>query len=288
VATPLNLDFTDEVLPSQLAANVGFEIFGTIEALIESLGHDLDATVTLADGTQTVTIVGTIDGTDVDFDFELLPPDEVLSQLFGCLVFTGEWPSFLQDAYDQILDAVLGGVPPAGVVVTPTANPNVFNYTIDLLVFDPANFTGGTITGQVTLVFPVVTSLSGLPPSEALATWTIAGATFDSGDVANGQNTTGRPLRLRLDTLGAILAFSGAGTITTTVAPPLAGVVPPVVCVTTFDIPEDAAVAADESSGTLILSTQIGEDVMTAILDFDEEEIILVINGIYFPFLFPV
>jgi hypothetical protein len=290
VATPLNLDFTDEPAPAgQLAANVGFEIFGTILALIESLGHELDAVITLVDGDQTVFVEGTIDDIDVDFDFELLPSDLVLSQLYGCLIFAGEWPSFLTDVYDQILDAVLGGTPPAGVVVTPTANPDIFNYTVDLAAFDPTNFTAGTITGQVTLVFPVVTSLSGLPPNEALVTWTIAGASFDSGDVANGQNTTGRPLRLRLDTLGNVLSFSGAGTITTTfVTPPLSGITPPAECVMGFDIPENAALAADESDGTLILSVTVGEDVMTAVIDFGEEEIVLTINGLWYPFLIAV
>ncbi|MCK6459642.1 MAG: hypothetical protein L6Q95_07065 [Planctomycetes bacterium] len=286
VGTPLNLDFTDEALPA-LAANVGFEIFGTIQAFIESLGHELDATVTLLDGDQTVSVVGTIDDIDVDFDFELLPTDQVIGQLFDCLLGSGNFIFSLTEAYDQVLAAVLGGTPPAGVIVTPTANPNVFNYTIDLAAFAASTFTAGTITGQATLVFPVATSLAGAVPSEVTFTWTIAAATYTGGEVVSGQNAVGRPLRLRLDALGAVLAFSGAGSITITPpAAPLAGIIPPTECNATFDIPESDPVAADESDGLLILTVDVGgEDVMVAILDFSEEETILTINGISFPFL---
>jgi hypothetical protein len=289
VATPLNLDFSDESLPAQLAANVGFEIFGVIQAIITSLGHELDADLTLVDGDQTVTGSGTVDGVNVDFEFEVMPTDEVLEQLSSCFFFAGEWIFFFTDTYEQVVAAVLGGIPPAGVLVTPTANPNVFDYTIDLLVFAPGSFTGGTLSGQATLVFPVATSLSGVAPNEALFTWTIAGATFSSGDVTNGQNVSGRPLRLRLDTLGAVIAFSGAGTITTTPpAPPLSGIVPMAECVTTFDIPENDAIAADESDGLLILTMTVGEDVLVAILDFAEEEAVITVNGIAVPFIIPL
>ncbi len=288
-ATPLNLDFSGEGPPPeevQLAANVGFEIFGTIEAFIESLGHELDGTILLVDGDQTVSFLGTIDDIDVDFDFELLPPDQVISQLFSCLLFSGDFIFDVTGIYDQIVEAVLGGTPPAGVVVTPTANPNVFNYTVDMAAFAAGAFTAGTITGQATLAFPVA-SLASVLPSEVTFTWTIAGVTFTTGEVVNGQNAAGRPLRLRLDGLGAVLAYSGAGTITTTPPAPLAGIPPPAECNATFDIPETDPVAADFFDGLLILTVDIGgEDVVVAIGDYDTGETIVTVNGIFFPFLF--
>jgi hypothetical protein len=291
VGTPLNLQFSDfgEPVIEQLAANTGlFEIFGTIEAFIESLGHELDVTLTLTDGDQTVAGDGTLDGVDVDFDFELLPSDEVMNQLASCLFFSGEFVFFFADTFEQIAAAALGGTLPPGVTVTPTANPNVFDFSVDLAVFSPGTFTAGSIAGQATLVFPVVSGLAGITPSEVTFTWTMTAATLDSGQVASGQSTAGRPLRLQLDGSGTVIAFSGAGTITT-LAAPLAGIVTMADCVLEFDIPENAAVAADESDGLVILTIRLvgGEDEMVAIIDFSDEEGVITVNGIPVPF-FPV
>jgi len=290
VSPPVNFDFSAGIKkpgPVQLAANTGlFEIFGTIQAAIEALGYTLTADVTFTQDDQTVNVDGDIDGTAVDFDFELLPSDEVVSQLFGCTLFGFEWAFFFADAYADIVLAIGGGTVPPGVVVTPTANPNVFNYTLDLAVFDADSFAGGMVSGQATLTFPAG-QLSGIAPSQVAFTWTIAAAAFDSGDTASGQNTAGRPFRIRLDGTGAPLSFSGAGSITLMgAAPPISGGIPlPPECLFTFDILETDPITADENDGTAILTITIGEDVMTATVDFDEEEIFAFINGIPFPFL---
>ncbi|HEX5137812.1 MAG TPA: hypothetical protein VFY93_12620 [Planctomycetota bacterium] len=284
VGTPLTLDFSGST-PAQLAANVGlFEIFGLIQSTLETLGYTFNGDVTVTEGSQTVTVVGDIDGVDVDLDFELLPSDEAVNALANCFFFNVEWSFYLAETFDKVRDAVLGGVPPAGIVVTATANPNVFDYSVDLLLFDPANFTGGTITGQATLAFPVVTGLAGITPAEVAFTWTVNNATFDSGDVTSGQNTTGRPLRLRLDGAGTVTAFSGAGTITTVMQPQLVGAVPTITCTTTLDIPETDPIAADESDGLLFVTVTIGDDVLTGVLDFEASAATLTINGIPFPF----
>jgi hypothetical protein len=287
VTPPVNFDFSAGVkLPkAQLAANTGlFEIFGTIQAAIESLGYTLTADVTFTQDDQTVNVDGDIDGTPVDFDFELLPSDEVLNELFGCAIFGFEWAFFFADAYADIVAAIGGGTVPPGVVVTPTANPNVLDYTLDLAAFDPVSFAGGMISGQATLTFPAA-QLSGITPSQVAFTWTIAGAAFDSGDTASGQNTAGRPFRIRLDGTGAPLSFSGAGSITLMgAAPPISGITLPPHCLVTFDILETDPITADQNDGTAILTITIDEDVMTAVVDFDEEDISAFINGIPFPF----
>lgn len=284
LAAPINLFFFDDT-SGELAANVGaFDVFGTIQAIIESLGYTLDATLTLVADDETVNVAGDIDGTDVDFDFEILPSEAVIEGLFECGFLTFEWLEFFQDSYDAVIAAVLGGTPPPGLIVTPTANPNVFAYSVDLAAFAPGIFTGGMITGQATLVFPL-TQLSGtVLPREAQFTWTIAGATFPSGDVTSGQNLTGRPFRVILDGLGRPVEFSGAGTLAITAAPPLAGISPSMSCVVTFDIPAGDPIAVDESDGTVLITVTIGEDVMTLVVDLDAEEVSVTINGVPFPF----
>ncbi len=288
VAPPVNFDFSAGIKPPgpvQLAANTGlFEIFGAIQVAIESLGYTLTADVTFTQDDQTVNVDGDIDGTAVDFDFELLPPDEVITQLFGCTLFGFEWAFFFADAYAEIAAAIGGGTLPPGVVLTPTANPNVFDYMLDLAVFDAGSFTAGTVSGQATLTFPVA-QLSGITPSQVSFTWTIAGAVFTGGETASGQNVAGRPFRIRLDGTGTPLSFSGAGSITLMeAAPPISGFPLPTECLVTFDILENDPITASQTDGTAILTITMGEDVMTAVLDFDEEEIFATINGIPFPF----
>lgn len=281
LVNPVNVFFDDT--SGALAANTGsFDIFGTIQAIIESLGFTLDATLTLTQGDQTVNVMGDIDGTDVDFDFELLPSDEVMQQLAGCAFFGFEWSFFFTDTYEDIVAAIGGGTLPPGVVLTPTANPNVVNYAIDLAALDPGTFNAGTVTGQATLTFPTV-QLSGIPPSSVAFTWTIAGAAFDSGDVASGQNATGRPFRLFLDGTGALVAYEGAGSVTIIPgAPPIASSAAP--CVVTFDILPSDPITATESDGTAIITVTIGDEVLVFVIDFDAEEIAASVNGIPIPF----
>jgi hypothetical protein len=283
---PLNLDFGDEPPLEQLAANIGFfEIFGTIQAIIEAAGHELDADLTLTNGDQTVSVDGTIDEISVDFDFDLVPSDEALDQIFACFFNSTPWIDFFGQIYEDVKDAALGGVPPAGIIVLPTADPNVFNYTVDLLLYDPTTFTAGTITGQATLTFPVVTGLAGVLPTEVSFTWTIAGATFTTGASTSGQNATGRPFRLRLDgSTGDVLSYSGAGSITTTF-PVLTGIItPPESCALNFDILESDPFTADETDGTIVLTLVVGEDELNAVLDLEDEGAYLTINGVPFPF----
>jgi hypothetical protein len=288
VSPPVTLDFTGGQPPpvGQLAANTGlFEIFGTIQAAIETLGHTLSADLTFVADDQTVSVDGDIDGTPLDFDFELLPPDQVMANLFGCLLVGFDWAFFFEDAYEQVVIAIGGGTLPTGVVITPTANPNVFTYTLDLAAFEPGSFTAGMVSGQATLTFPVVQLSGGSPsPSQVEFTWTIAGAAFVGGDTTSGQNVAGRPFRIRLDGTGAPVSFSGAGALTLG-GPVLSGGFPlPADCTVLFDILETDPVNVSETDGTAIVTVTVGEDVMTATIDFDEEEIFAFVNGIPFPF----
>ncbi|MCI0636984.1 MAG: hypothetical protein L0206_24175, partial [Actinobacteria bacterium] len=278
---PVNIFFDDT--SGTLAANVGgFDIFGSIQAIIETLGHTLDATLTLTQGDPTVNVAGDIDGTDVDFDFEVLPSDEIIQQLLGCGFIGFEFTFFLTNTYADVIAAIGGGTPPAGVIVLPTANPNVFSYTLDLAVLEPSTFSAGTVTGQATLSFPVA-QLSGIIPSTVAFTWTLSGATFiGSGDVVNGQST--RPLRLFLDGTGALVEYEGAGSVTIIPgAPPIASTAAP--CVVTFDILPSDPITATENDGTALVTVTIGDEVMIFVVDFDAEEIALTINGIPFPFV---
>lgn len=284
VGTPLNLVFTDKIVKPQLAADLFlFEIFGQIQALVETIGHELNATVTLTDGDQTVNVVGDIDGTDVDFDFEILPSDQVLDSLFGCAFTTFTWLERFSTVFNDLGTVVEGGTV-TGVTVTP-AGTNVFNYSVNLALYDPMTFTGGTMSGRATLIFP---TLSGLDPSEVTLTWNLANATFASGDVTNGRNATGRPLRFRFDLgTGEVVGVSGAGSFETVVAvPPLVGITPSMDCEVAFDIPEDDPIAPtiEGSDGKVILSVTVDGNVMTFVVDFDAGEVIVTINGIPFPF----
>jgi len=283
VGTPITLDFSGSQ-PVQLAADVGlFDIFGLIQATLETLGYTFNGDVTLTQGSQTVNVFGDIDGVEVDVDFELLPSDEVINQLASCLFFNVEWFFYFGDMLDQVRDAAFGGPPPPGIVVTATANPNVFNYSVDLLLFDPGNFTGGTITGQGTVSFPVVAGLAGILPDEVAFTWTLNNATFTSGSISNGANTAGRPMRLYLDGLGDVAAASGAGTITTT-TPQLAGISLPATCTTTFDIPDGAPITADQGDGLMLVTVVIGDDVLMAVFDFNAQVATVTIDGVPVPF----
>ncbi|MCI0635498.1 MAG: hypothetical protein L0206_16525 [Actinobacteria bacterium] len=287
VSPPVNLDFSGGFVPppvGQLAANTGiFEIFGTIQAAIETLGYTFNADVTFVADDQTVGVDGDIDGNPVDFDFELLPPDQVIANLFGCLFVGFDWTFFFSGAYESIATAIGGGTLPPGVVLTPTANPNVINYTIDLAAFEPGSFTAGMVSGQATLTFPTV-QLSGISPSQVAFTWTIAGAVFTGGDTTSGQNLPGRPFRIRLDGTGALISLSGAGSLTLG-GPALSGGIPlPAECTVLFDILETDPILANETDGTALVTITVGEDVMTVVVDFAEEEIFSMINGIPFPF----
>ena len=95
----------------------------------------------------------------------------------------------------------------------------------------------------------------------------------------------GRPFRIRLDGTETPLSFSGAGSITLMgAAPPIAGISLPPHCLVGFDILETDPITADQSDGTSVLTITIDEDVMTAVVDFDEQDIFSFINGIPFPF----
>lgn len=276
--TPLNLDFGSA--PAQLAANNGFvEFFGPIDAILETLGHTLDATLTLTEGSQTANVTGDIDGTAVDFDFDVLPPDAVIVQMFDCAIDGVDITQDLGDLFGTLVDALVSGTPPAGVLLIPTANPNVFNYTIDLAVFAPGTFNGGTLTGQATLIFPVA-SLAIIAPNQISCTWQLTNA-LRNGRTYNGQSTASRPLVVRLAG-GSAVSFSGAGTMAST--PTLAGLNPD--CQYTIDIPTTSPLTATQDSGFVIITVTVGEDVATAVFDFAEEEVVLTINGIPVQFIF--
>lgn len=276
--TPLNLDFGGS--PAQVAANNGlFEFFGPIDAILETIGHTLDATLTLTEGSQTANVAGDIDGTAVDFDFDVLPPDAVVQQMVDCAFDGIDITQDLGDVFDSLVDALVSGIPPAGVTVTPTANPNVFNYSVNLVVLDPATFSGGTLAGQATLVFPIV-SLAAIAPSQISCTWQLTNA-IRNGRTYNGQSTAGRPLLIRL-VAGSAVSFSGAGTMAST--PTLAGLNAD--CQYTIDIPTASPLTAAQDSGFVIIAVTVGEDVATAIFDFAEEEVVMTINGIPVQFIF--
>lgn len=287
LADPLHLLFFEGTpVAPQLAANLGaFEMFGTIEVLLATLGHEFDGSVSIEPEGQTATVTGQINGTfEVDGDFEIVPPDEVMAAMFGCAFITlGEWFQFFEDIAHDALNFIADGEPlPPGIVVAP-AGPNAFDYTLDLALYDAA-FTGGTITGRVTLDFP---QLTGFPPNQATVTWTIANATFVSGDVTNGQNAAGRPLRFYVDAddLDDPVAFSGAGSFTMVAgAPPLVGLGPTMDCTITFDIPEDDPIVLDtDDDGRAIIQVTVDGNVMTLVIDIDEETL-LTVNGVPLPF----
>jgi hypothetical protein len=284
VSNPLNLFFNDLKLPKQLAANLGLlEIFGLIEAFLETRGHEFEGELEIDEATDTAFLTGLMDGTvDVDTDFLIVPPPEVFDALLGCAFTTFEWLEFFAGVLDDIGTVVDGGTV-TGVAVSP-AGTNAYNYSINLALYDPGNFTAGTLSGRATAIFP---TLSGVDPSEVTVTWTVTNATFPSGDVTNGQSASGRPLRFYFD-VGEAAAFSGAGSFSTTVAaPPIAGIEPTMDCDVTFDIPDNDPldITVEGEDGTILLTVDVEGYFMTFVVDFEAEEVLITVNGIPFPFL---
>jgi len=290
VATPLNILFTDFTPPVQLAANAGvFELFGTIQTAIESLGHTLDATLTILQGDQTVSGTGSVDDTtDFDFSFELLPSDAEIAELFDCGLTGGDMLDLLSQLYMDLIDSgvLTGGPPPTGVTITPTGNPNVFNYTLDLVALDAADFGTGTLSGQATLTFPMIAGVVVLP-TEVAFTWTFSGATLTTDPATTVTGNSTRALILHLDGTGSVVSFSGAGTLHLNRVAPLAGITQPDLdCTVTIDIPDNDPITQAGDTGSAIITATAGENVMIFVLDVFEQTIAVTINGIPYPFLF--
>jgi len=261
--TPLNLGFGP-----QIAANlVSFEIFGTIQAALESLGHRLDETLTLTQGDRTVDGQGSFDGTaEFDFSFDLVPPDADVQQLIDCAAsVSDQFKSLLGLSRDVVESGVLTGrAPPPGVIVVVTTDPDTFGYTADLALLDPGTFAAGTVSGQVTVDRTV--------PDVAF-TWGMDG-TLMTNPPTTLLGASTRALRVRLDERGNVLSFSGAGTFD------LSGATG---CSVSIAVPDDAPLLESGASGTEILTVNAGGNVMTVTIDFREQTVAAVINGIPFP-----
>jgi hypothetical protein len=274
VTAPLNIIFAEA---PALAANTGyFEVFGTINVAVESVGHTLTAVLTAVKDVQTISATGDIDGIPVSFNFAVTPSPEVAQQLAECATFAEKFLGILAATFQELADSgIASGDEPPGVDVT-VVSPTMVDYSVDLAVFDADSFLGGTLSGTATATFP---ALSGLQPDEISFSWALADVTLvDKTLTLFGQSGTGRPLRVALSG-GVAVSASGAGSFAVTDPGPLAGAVD---CDISFDIPEDSPIVLDGSASTILFTVSIGEDIArVALIDAILEG--FTINGIPYP-----
>ena len=271
-ATPLQLVFPEPILTGPIpAANVGgIELFGEVVASLTALGQTLESTITLEGGSQEVTVVGFAGSLELDIAFDLFPPPEVIAPLVQCteeiLDLAGEIVNIFSEIAElDLADLVAGNIP--GVTLTPTANPTVFNYSINLGAFGESSLGGGTLSGQATLTF------AGLAVTRISVTWTLAAEGMLQGvTTITGQNDPGRPLVLDLDAQGDVSSLHGAGSFTT------------LECTGGFDVPSNAPITND--AGSVLLDVATGGNVLLAtfvVSAFTETFTNVSINGIPVP-----
>jgi len=238
---PLDVVFpyTIVVGPVEAANFFGISIFGAMSAQLTTLGHTLEGILTLYSDNQMANLAGNVDGIDIDTDFEVAPDPAIVEPLVFCLQVGLELAGSIVDTIGQVTeydlaDLVAGTIP--GVTLTPTANPAVYNYTIDLDVFGGGSFSNGLMQGTATV------TLSGNVVTRLVVSWNFsADGVLVGSTTITGQST--RSLDVRIATDGTVTQMDGAGSFTYGD------------CMTTFDILQSDPYRPETDAGRVRLTS---------------------------------
>jgi len=174
--SPINFDTNDT---EPMANLFGGEIYGSLLLTVDIGGHDLEATLTMTMGSETIQATDVeIDGAEAgDFSFDVEFDEERLSEVFECAFGTLLGLQEVLETLQAVALGVLGGSFEGDLETTPVpGNPlaTAFTATVD----------GTTITGTI--------ALGGIPVPNAPISATIT-FEYDDGNLL-ASATSGNPL----------------------------------------------------------------------------------------------
>ncbi len=260
IETPFVVDF--EAGSRTQARILGIEMFGSFQLALTALGNTLTSTINIPVGAQTAQIDGQLLGQDFDFFSDLFPPEAEVIAAADCFQLHTSLVDAVQDALNELPDAVLNPKIHPDVMITQGSALGQFDYVVtrDNLMVSGEAFIPVTGFGTGTFTFNLTGGMLvglNLPP-------------------VTGMNING-PLTFTL-VEGAVESFYGAMEFMTTGDG----------CKTTVTIPESDPATADFDDGTINIVVVLGDVTLAFVIDLgandgNEGFVSATVNGLPVP-----